>query len=97
MVGTSWMRVWWIAYNRKLFEGDLPTPSLLVKDLKHHGEYFEGAITLSSNISTLDAAKATLLHEMVHQWQHFHNKPIDHGSEFQAWRELILSATNLEI
>jgi len=97
MVGTSWMKVWWIAYNRKLFDGDLPTPLFLVKDLKHFGEYFQGAITLSSNISTIKDAKATLIHEMVHQWQDFHNKSIDHGHEFQTWRELILEQTGLEI
>lgn len=97
MIGTSWMKVWWIAYNTKVFGGDLPVPVFLVKDLKHCGEYFQGAVTLSSNITTLELAKATLLHEMVHQWQELHNKPLDHGHEFKTWRELILAQTNLEI
>lgn len=97
MIGTSWMRVWWIAYNTQVFEGALPMPVFLVKDLKHFGEYFQGAITLSSMTSILDAAKATLLHEMVHQWQELHNKPLDHGHEFQTWRVLILEQTGLEI
>jgi hypothetical protein len=91
------MKVWWIAYNTKVFEGALPMPIFRVQDIEHYGEYDYEAIVLSSRISTLDAAKATLLHEMVHQWQHLHNKPVDHGHEFQTWRELILSATKLEI
>lgn len=97
MINTSWMKVWWIAYNRKLFDGNLPMPAFKVADFEHYGEYDYEAIVLSSRITTLDGAKATLLHEMVHQWQHMHNKPVDHGHEFQTWRELILSATNLEI
>lgn len=97
MINTSWMRVWWIAYNMKVFEGDLPMPEFRVSDFKHCGEYNYKAIALSSRITDWNAAKATLLHEMVHQWQHMHNKPVDHGHEFQTWRELILSATNLEI
>lgn len=97
MIGTSWMRVWWIAYNRKLFDGDLPMPKFLVADIKHCGEYFQGAMTLSSRFTVLTEAKATLLHEMVHQWQELHGKPLDHGHEFQTWRELIRAETNLEI
>jgi hypothetical protein len=31
----------------------------------------------------LDAARATLLHEMVHQWQHEQGLPVDHGPEFR--------------
>ena len=26
----------------------------------------------------------TLLHEMVHQWQHETGRPVDHGTEFRA-------------
>jgi hypothetical protein len=26
----------------------------------------------------------TLLHEMVHQWQHETGRPVDHGPEFRA-------------
>ncbi len=91
------MKVWWIAYNTKVFEGDLPMPTFHVADIKHYGEYFQNKITLSSNITDLNSAKATLLHEMVHQWQDFRGKPVDHGHDFQTWRELILSMTNLEI
>lgn len=29
-------------------------------------------------------AMHTLLHEMVHQWQHETNRPVDHGSDFRA-------------
>ncbi|MFM8909711.1 MAG: SprT-like domain-containing protein [Gemmatimonadota bacterium] len=29
------------------------------------------------------AALETLLHEMVHQWQHEQGLPIDHGAEFR--------------
>lgn len=97
MVGTSWMKVWWIAYNTQVFESALPMPAFLVKDLKHFGEYFQGAVTLSSRITILDAAKATLLHEMVHQWQELHGKTLDHGHEFKTWRKLIRTQTNLEI
>ena len=97
MINTSWMKVWWIAYNKKLFEGDLPMPAFKVSDIGYCGEYDYHAITLSSRITTLDAAKATLLHEMVHQWQHMHSKPVNHRHEFQTWRDIILSATNLEI
>ena len=97
MICTSWMKVWWIAYNKKLFDGDLPMPKFHVADIRHYGEYISNNITLSSNITDLATAKATLLHEMVHQWQDLQGKPIDHGHAFQAWRELILTVTNLEI
>jgi hypothetical protein len=91
------MKVWWIVYNRKLFEGDLPMPIFRVQDIGHYGEYDYEAIVLSSRISTLDAAKATLLHEMVHQWQHHNNLPLDHGHRFKEWAGLILAETGLEI
>lgn len=31
----------------------------------------------------LDAARSTLLHEMVHQWQHENGLPVDHGAAFR--------------
>ena len=97
MIGTSWMKVWWIAYNRQLFEGALPMPIFRTADFGHWGEYDYEAIVLSSRITTLLGAKATLLHEMVHQWQHVNDKPVDHGREFQEWKDIILARLDLEI
>lgn len=39
----------------------------------------------------LDAARATLLHEMVHQWQHEQGLPLDHGPAFRR----MLSSTRV--
>lgn len=44
-----------------------------------------------------DEAKATLLHEMVHQWQAEQGLRMDHGASFNQWRAVCLSCTGLSL
>lgn len=89
--------VWFLVYNKQLFDGELPTPKILLVDLEHYGEYLDNVITVSTNITDRDIALSTLLHEMVHQWQDLRGHKVDHGVHFLSWQGLILTATNLEI
>ena len=97
MITVSWMKVWWIVYNRKLFDNALPEPQFLRKEFGHFGEFSPGVITLRATIDDVATAKATLVHEMMHQWQHQNNIPLDHEEQFQTWAAMILSDLNMEI
>lgn len=61
----------------------------MVRRLGHYAPGVEGGgpeIAISSRHVRRDgfaSAVETLLHEMVHQWQHESGLPIDHGSEFR--------------
>lgn len=96
MIDSSWLRVWWVVYNKQLFGGLLPMPKFVVADITHCGEYLAGTITVSS-MSTPDLAKATLLHEMIHQWQDHTGVKIGHGATFKDWAGMLRAVTNLEI
>lgn len=97
MISASWLLVWFIVYNKQLFDGELPQPTIMLGDLEHFGEYIDNTITVSSRIVSMAEAKATLLHEMVHQWQDLRGHSVDHGAHFLSWQGLIYAATNLEI
>jgi hypothetical protein len=89
--------VWWVVYNKQLFGSLLPMPKFVVVDIEHCGEYLAGTITISSRMSTPDLAKATLLHEMIHQWQDHTGEKIGHGATFKDWAGMIRAVTNLEV
>jgi len=72
-------------------------PRFVVVDIAHCGEYLSGQITISSLLSTPDLAKATLLHEMIHQWQDHTGEHIGHGATFKDWAGMIRAVTDLEI
>lgn len=97
MIDTSWMKVWWIVYNKKLFEGKLQAPKFKVRDLKSdNGLYEPGVITMHSGLDH-SLWHAILVHEMVHQWQDTNGKTDTHGASFQAWANRIRAELNLEI
>lgn len=96
-VNLSWLQVWYQAYNRAIFGRALGPCQIVIADLEHCGEYLEQVIKVSSRITCMDEAKATLLHEMVHQWQDEHGFKIDHGETFKGWSHIIYGYTLLEI
>lgn len=46
---------------------------------------------------TVAEAQATLLHEMVHQYQHQSGLEMEHDRSFEAWRSPILACTGHDI
>jgi predicted SprT family Zn-dependent metalloprotease len=87
-------------FNRTLFEGALPPAVLtLQRDRKSYG-YFSGSRfvrrtgELADEIALnpahfaaqpVENTLSTLVHEMVHQWQHHHGKPGRRGYHNQQW------------
>lgn len=53
-------------------------------------------IHIDAGCSTQEAA-ATLLHEMVHQYQHQSGLEMEHDRAFEAWRSPILALTGHDI
>lgn len=41
--------------------------------------------------------EATLLHEMIHVWQHHQGLPMDHGAIFEVWSRLCFHETGLRV
>ena len=85
---------WHDELNAKHFDGALGAVTFRVsrRMRRRLGHYELGRMGAPSEIAIsalhirrdgLDAARATLLHEMVHQWQHENGLPVDHGPAFR--------------
>jgi len=85
---------WHTRFNGERFAARLrPVPirvsRRMVRRLGHYAPGVEGGgaeIAISARHLRRDglaSALETLLHEMVHQWQHESGLPIDHGAEFR--------------
>lgn len=89
MLDLRYLRYWHTRYNRLVFDGELSIPQLVI------GEYQPGwigaCVTGSpptiyiAPYASLENARRVLLHEMVHQWQHEHKLPMNHGKRFKQW------------
>lgn len=89
MLTLRYLRYWHTRYNKLVFDGKLPTPSLSIADLKGEAAgYCEATTPATIYIETTLTrvqARSILLHEMVHQWQHLNGLPMDHGRSFKQW------------
>lgn len=50
-----------------------------------------------SDTCDLALEEATLLHEMIHVWQHHNDLPMDHGPIFEVWSRLCFHETGLRV
>jgi hypothetical protein len=103
-VASRVLHQWHREFNAAVFHGELSTPVLrscvlptdpagrLLGLCWSEGERIEIAADLEIN-----EARATLLHEMVHQWQAENDLPLDHGKVFAFWREVCRHITGLII
>lgn len=89
MFDLRYLRYWHTRYNRLVFGGELPTPTLVIADLLGEAAgYCEATTPATITIHlalTRKEARSILLHEMVHQWQHLNGLPMDHGRSFKQW------------
>lgn len=95
MLTTRRLYSWHRELNARVFDGALSRCKLEVGDCGEDaiGLCWGNRIRIAEQ--PLADAKATLLHEMIHQWQHLHGLPMDHGPVFEVWRKLCLYCTKL--
>lgn len=87
-----------------MFGGKLPALAE-VSFVRHKGEYawaypVDGGrikLTLQPTFTSRLLFLMVLVHEMVHNWEHFKGKTMTHGPQFYAWRDRITKATGLEL
>jgi hypothetical protein len=101
----SLMRYWWAKLNHHLFGGELMPCQLEVIDcMKTYTavglcwplESRRVRISLHTEFDTRAGFLSALAHEMIHQFQHQNDLPLNHGREFDGWRTFILHTTGLE-
>jgi hypothetical protein len=103
VISVSWLKVWWAVYNHQLFDNQLTLPSIDIvaynqtETFTQFGQFSPGSLGVSVDIVCVDIARATLLHEMVHQWQYENGYKLDHGQRFKDQAARILAATGIEI
>jgi hypothetical protein len=88
MLTQKYLKYWHTRYNKLVFKGVLSkVPLVLAAKLEHDdsiGLCYGTEIHIRSTL-TLPEARATLLHEMIHQWQYENSLPMDHGRSFAQW------------
>lgn len=98
MVPDRLLRLWWREFNATVFEHALPRCRLIAG---YAGPDTWGLCWGTEILvrDTLDheKARATLLHEMVHQWQHTQGLRMNHGATFEQWRTHCRDITGLEL
>ncbi len=99
------LRYWWRRFNDEVFGGVLLSCDLRVTSCAAHGAVglmwplpqLRARIDITPEPNIKAEILATLLHEMVHQYQHQHGEPLTHGEAFTRWRDPILGMTGLQI
>jgi hypothetical protein len=105
------LRYWHKRINDELFNGFLLPCQLTTgeSDLSYAGapasvlglcyslEDGRVRVHIDEQVGLRASMLSTLLHEMVHQWQHQSGYPMNHGSRFRAQRRRLLAATGLTI
>ncbi len=96
-------RRWWNLCNVALFENKLYPPShILVVPDKDWGYCSVGpakeiTIAINSEIQKRGTFLATLIHEMVHQWEQETYGVMGHGKRFFKWKDQIEKKLGLDI
>lgn len=97
------VRYWWRVCNVALFNDKLyPPHSILIKRLKDWGycqisSKNKMTIALDSTIPTREMFLSTLIHEMVHQWEHETYGRMGHGKRYQQWTDRVSNYIGLDI
>lgn len=89
-------------FNHKYFKDQLPkVPVITMNTHAMRLIYNDEQVCYGYTISDADEAyvvlnedfakdmKDTLLHEMIHVWQWWNGKPINHGKSFKKWQKKI--------
>lgn len=99
-ISSNVLHKWHREFNATVFGGVLGKPVLVFGNVGDgvwglcHGE----RIVLSENLRYIpNECRATLLHEMVHQWQHEQGLDMDHSITYSQWRARCLDVTGLTI
>ena len=94
------LQSWHREFNSAVFKGKLRrvTTVLSALDEETLGMFWPDRkrIEIRRDLDEQEA-RATLLHEMVHQWQAENKKPVDHGESFKDWIAPCLTLTGLRI
>lgn len=94
------LQSWHREFNSAVFKGKLRRVTCAVTALDEEtlGMFWPDRkrIEIRRDLSEPEA-RATLLHEMVHQWQHENKRPVDHGESFKEWVSTCLTLTGLRI
>ena len=94
------VQYWWRGFNDAVFGGKLRRMKIIVgwtEPAVWGWCTSDREIIISDRIESEEDQMATLLHEMVHQWQLENGYEMDHGDSFEQWREPCLSRTGLEL
>ena len=94
MLTQAYLRYWHTRYNKLVFGGKLKRIPVVLLEMKDWGQCWGNYIEISPGI-TNEQARATILHEMIHQWQHENGLPMDHGRSFKQWEGQCLLLTGL--
>ncbi len=98
MLSTRKLQYWWRGFNDAMFNGELRPLKIKLEmpsEPNWIGEYNTGREIIISPHQSEDDAMATLLHEMIHQWQDENNLNLGHGNTFSKWRKLCRLRTGL--
>jgi hypothetical protein len=96
------VRYWWRLLNLAVFDSTLPSPIRIdivyMRDV--HGwaiPYTTGrmGLTLVPKFLSRRMFLSTLVHEMVHAWEHNNKLHMGHGSAFYGWAPQIKRTTSL--
>lgn len=89
MLDLRFLRYWHSRYNKLVFDGKLSKPAIVLAEYQPD---WVGACEVDKTTSiyiapylTREEARRVLLHEMIHQWQHEHKLPMNHGMSFKQW------------
>lgn len=92
--------------NRRCFDGILPECTIAIGPSRYtkesiFGEYYptgygKGMILVDTRVADTDTKmRATVAHEMIHQWQDLLGMRLDHHSVFKGWCQHIHQLTGL--
>ena len=94
---------WWKIINVALFKDKLyPPREFEIKENKDWGfckahTNREVTIGLCQKLPTREMFLATLIHEMVHQWEHETYGRMGHGTRYQTWVKRVAKELGLDI
>lgn len=94
---------WWNLCNVALFKNKLYPPHhiLVIPDKNwgycERGSNSELTIVINSEIQKRGTFLATLIHEMVHQWEIENHGVMGHGKRFFVWKDRIQKQLGLDI
>lgn len=99
MVTVRRLQYWWRGFNDAVFGGSLHRVKIQLGRLEPDwigGYDTDDGIYIAPELSEEDAM-STLLHEMIHQWQHENDLPLSHGNSFRKWSKVCRLCTGLSV